>query len=331
MSLDFRPYRDADFDAVIALWQACDILRPHHDPAREVASVRDATNAELILAFEGERLVGSVQVGHDGHRAWMYRLAVDPASRRRGCGRALVARAEDWALARRMPKLMLMIRDGNEEVARFYGRLGFEAEPRMIMSKTFAADAKPHAESELPVVITYLEMTEQPSRPTVPMPAGLKLALLRVERPSIAFYRFLYDQVGAPWFWYERKQMPDEALGEIIADPKVDLYVPYVAGAPAGYVEIDRRPAPDVSLAYFGLMPGYFGVGLGWYLLNWAIDAAWTATPRRLIVDTCTLDHPRALQTYQQAGFRAYRQERRSILDPRLSGRTPSHFEPRLP
>ena len=331
MNLVFRFYRDEDFDAVVALWRSCDLLRPHHDPAREIAFVKGAPNAELLLAFEGERLAGSIQLGHDGHRAWMYRLAVEPGLRGRGFGRALVTRAEDWALARRMPKLMFMIRDGNETVARFYRQLGFEEEPRMVMSKTFAVDARPHAESEIPVVITFLEMTEQPTRPTVPMPAGLKLALLRVEQPSVAFYRFLYDQVGAPWFWYERKQMTDEALGAIIASPEVELYVPYVAGAPAGYVEIDRRPAPDVSLAYFGLMPGFFGLGLGWYLLNWAIDAAWTGAPRRLIVDTCTLDHPRALQTYQQAGFQAYRQERRSILDPRLTGRTPSQFEPRLP
>jgi GNAT superfamily N-acetyltransferase len=331
MSFVLRAYRNEDFDAVIALWRTSDILRPHHDPAREVAFIRDAANGELILAFEGERLAGSIQVGHDGHRAWIYRLAVDPSRRGRGCGRGLVARAEDWALARRMPKLMLLIRDANEAAARFYGRLGFAQEPRMVMSKTIAAAAKPHPECEIPVVITYLEMTAQPSRPTVPIPAGLKLALLRVEHPSIAFYRFLYHQVGAAWFWYERKQMTDEALAEIIASPKVELYVPYVAGAPAGYVEIDRRPTPDASIGYFGLMPGYFGLGLGWYLLNWAIDAAWTGAPRRLIVDTCTLDHPRALQAYQQAGFRAYRQERRSILDPRLAGETPSHFEPRLP
>ena len=99
MSFAFRTYRDEDFDAVIALWRAGDLLRPHHDPAREIAFVRDATNAELILAFDDGRLAGSIQVGHDGHRAWMYRLAVDPGFRRRGCGRALVARAEDWALA----------------------------------------------------------------------------------------------------------------------------------------------------------------------------------------------------------------------------------------
>jgi ribosomal protein S18 acetylase RimI-like enzyme len=331
MTLAFRACREEDVASVIALWKACDILRPHHDPQREVAFLREASNAELFLALLDERLVGSVMVGHDGHRAWMYRVAVDPGFRGRGYGRALAGRAESWAIARRLPKLMLLIRDGNEKTMSFYEHLGYRQEPRLVMSKSFDATAKPAAETNLDVVITYLEMTERPTRPSVPAPAGEKLALLRVEQPSVAFYRFLYEQVGDPLFWYERKQLSDTELNTILDDPKVELYVPYVAGAPAGYVEIDRRSGTDVSLNYFGLMPGYIGRGLGWYLLNWAIDSAWSSGPERLIVDTCTLDHARALQTYQRAGFRPYRQLRKSIVDPRLTGRTPMHFEPRLP
>ncbi len=331
MTLAIRAYRDEDYASVLALWNACGALKPHHDPMRELPFVREATNAELFLAFADERLAGSVLVGHDGHRAWMYRLAVDPAQRGRGHGRALVAQAEAWALARRLPKLMLLIRDGNEGVASFYERLGYGREPRLVMSKSFEATDKPGDSANIEVVITYLEMTTPPQRPSLPAPAGVKLALLRLEQPSVAFYRFLYDQVGDPWFWYERKHLEDAKLKTILDDPKVEIYVPYVAGAPAGYVEIDRRPAPDVDLAYFGLMPGYIGMGLGWYLLNWAIDEAWSSRPQRITVDTCTLDHARALHTYQRAGFRPYRQERRSILDPRLTGKTPMHYEPRLP
>ena len=109
MTLILRGYRDEDFAAVVDLWTACHLLKPHHDPRREVAFVHGATNAELFLAFEGERLAGSIQVGHDGHRAWMYRLGVAEDLRRRGIGRALVARAESWALARGLPKLMLAV------------------------------------------------------------------------------------------------------------------------------------------------------------------------------------------------------------------------------
>ena len=326
-----RAYREDDAESVLALWMACGLLKPHHRPQRELSFVHTATNAELFLAFDGDRLAGTVQVGHDGHRAWMYRLGVEPSMRERGIGRALVAHAESWALARGLPKLMLLVREGNEVATEFYERFAYAREPRLVMSKSFRPEDRPGTNAMIDVVITYLEMTEAPTRPTVPMPSGLKLALFRAEAPNVAFYRFLYDQVGDPWFWYERKHWPDEKLAAVLADPKVELYVPYVAGAPGGYVEIDRRPAPDVNFAYFGLMPGYIGRGLGWYLLNWAIDAAWASGPRRITVDTCTLDHPKALQTYQRAGFKPYRQEHRQILDPRLTGKTPMRYEPLLP
>jgi ribosomal protein S18 acetylase RimI-like enzyme len=331
MTMQLRVYRDEDFDAVVALWNACEILKPHHEPRRELALVQQASNAELFLRMDGERLVGSVLVGHDGHRAWMYRVAVDPGRRGRGHGRTLVALAEDWALARGLPKLMLMIRGGNEAVAGFYENLGYRREPRLVLSKSFTPDASPTANAHIDVVVTYLEMIEAPGRPSVPPPAGVNLALLRVGEPSVAFYRFLYAQVGDPWIWWERKLMDDAKLEAIIRDPNVELYVPYVGGSPAGYVEIDRRAAPEANLAYIGLIPRYIGVGLGWYLLNWALDVAWTGGTRRVTVDTCTLDHPRALQNYQRAGFQPYGQERKSIIDPRLAGRTPMQFEPRLP
>ncbi len=331
MSLIIRACRDEDVAAVIELWKSCELLRAHHDPAREIAFLRDVHNGELFLAFDGERLAGSVMVGHDGHRAWMYRVAVDPQNRGRGNGRALVAQAEAWAVARRLPKLMLLIREDNDKVASFYGHLGYGTEERRVMSKSFAPEQLAAADTNLDVVITYLEMTARPTRPTVPAPGGEKLALLRVERPSVAYYRYLYERVGDPIFWYERKLLSDAELKAILDDPKVELYVPYVGGEPAGYVEIDRRPAPDVSLNYFGLMPEFTGRGIGWYFVNWAIDMAWESNPQRLIVDTCTLDHAKALQTYQRAGFRPYKQLRKSIVDPRLSGLVPVHYEPRLP
>jgi len=157
------------------------------------------------------------------------------------------------------------------------------------------------------------------------------LALLRAENPPVAFYRYLYDNVGEPWFWIDRRKLDDEALAAILADPLVELYVLYVGGVPAGYVELDRRPEPDINLAYFGLMPELTGRGLGPWLLNWAVDAAWQHRPRRLTVDTCTLDHPKALAVYQRAGFVPYRQERKTIDDPRRIGLIRPQFEPRRP
>lgn len=74
-------------------------------------------------------------VGHDGHRGWLYYLAVDPARQRRGVGRALVAAAEDWLATRGVPKVHLMVRESNAAVAAFYRRLGYDPMPRLNMQK----------------------------------------------------------------------------------------------------------------------------------------------------------------------------------------------------
>jgi len=173
-----------------------------------------------------------------------------------------------------------------------------------------------------------MEMTAPPTRPPLAPPPA-KLALLRVDNPPVAYYRYLYDGVGEPWFWIDRRRLDDGTLAAIIQDPKVELYVLHVGGVPAGMVELDRRPAPDINIAYFGLMPGFIGRGLGPYLLGWAVDTAWRYQPRRLTVDSCTLDHPKALSLYQRAGFVPYEQEHKVIDDPRLFGLIPWHRQPR--
>lgn len=181
----------------------------------------------------------------------------------------------------------------------------------------------PPAESPCPLetVVTYLEMRERPPRPPSPPPAGLKAALIRAEEPTVAFYRFLYDTVGAPWTWVERRLMDDEALAAAVRAEGVEVYVLHAAGVPAGYGEVDRRAAPGaVDLAYFGLMPEFIGRGLGRWFVEAMVDIAWSSGPRRVRVHTCDLDHPRALRNYQRAGFVAYNQAVEAVPDPRLAG-----------
>ena len=328
--VNIRRYRDADFAAVVALWDACGLTVPYNDPARDIPFLRDSPNAQLFVADEDGRLVGTIMLGHDGHRGWLYRLAVASDCRGRGFGRALVGEAERWLAARGVAQVNLMIRGGNAAVRDVYARLGYAVEPRIVMSRWLDESRRPADDGGIDVVIAYLEMTAPPTRPTVPAPPA-KLALLRAENPPVAFYRYLYDNVGEPWFWIDRRKLDDAALAAILADPLVELYVLYVGGVPAGYVELDRRTEPDINLAYCGLIPEFTGRGLGPWLLNWAVDAAWRHRPRRLTVDTCTLDHPKALAVYQRAGFVPYRQERKTIDDPRRTGLIRPHFEPRRP
>jgi GNAT superfamily N-acetyltransferase len=180
----------------------------------------------------------------------------------------------------------------------------------------------PLPDGNIQLTITFLEMAEPPSRPALHPPHRLKLALMRAERPTISFYRYLYDTVGGPWYWWERRQYSDKRLAAAIHDDRVEVYVLYVGGVPAGYAELDRRQGPEViDLAYFGLIPEYIGMGLGPYLLDWAIRHAWSYGPQRVTVNTCTLDHPKALPMYQRAGFRPLRQVTRVIEDP--AGRNP--------
>ncbi len=161
--------------------------------------------------------------------------------------------------------------------------------------------------------VTYLEMHERSTRPTVPAPTG-KLAILRAEDPTVSFYRYLYDTVGEPWNWTDRRVIGGDELGAIITDPKVESYVLYAGGVPAGFAELDRRVEGEVELAFFGLLPDFTGRGLGRYFLDWAIHAAWESEPKRVWVHTCDLDDPRALSVYQRAGFAAYQRRVEKVV-----------------
>lgn len=172
---------------------------------------------------------------------------------------------------------------------------------------------------KIQVIITYLEMLAKP-QPSARIARGENAFISRVLQPTVSFYRFLYNTVGQPWLWYERRQMSDEALREIIQPPQTEIYVLYDGGAPAGYAELDLRQMPEIELAYFGLMPECIGKGLGAFLIDEVIARVWSRSPRRFWLHTCTLDHPRALAFYQRAGFVPYAQETKIIDDPRALG-----------
>lgn len=184
---------------------------------------------------------------------------------------------------------------------------------------------------KLRTIVTYLEMAEAPRPRHRPSPFD-RMALLRAEGCTVSFYRYLYDTVGEPWLWHARRRLTDEALRAVIQDPKVEVFVPYVGGVPAGYVELDRRKAGQVDIAYLGLIPEFIGHKLGPWLLDWAVEAAWSgAGVTKLAVNTCTFDHPKALLMYQRAGFVPVRQEEKLEDDPRLEGVLPLDAAPHIP
>ena len=136
----FRDYDEGDFDAVVALWEACNLTRPWNPPSRDIALLCESRHGTLLLAEEAGEVVGSVMVGHDGHRGWMYYLAVSPARQRGGLGKALVTEAEKWLAARGVRKVQLMVRPENTAVLRFYEAIGYGEEPIRLMTRWLKKD-----------------------------------------------------------------------------------------------------------------------------------------------------------------------------------------------
>jgi GNAT superfamily N-acetyltransferase len=179
---------------------------------------------------------------------------------------------------------------------------------------------------KLKLVTTTMEM-RVPQHRAAALPLGTKIALLRAESPTVSFYRYLYDTVGAPAFWCERRRLGDAAIGALIADPEIEIYVLYGGGVPAGFAELDLRRPDEIELAHFGLVPEFVGRGLADYLLGWVVDDAWRRAPERLWLRATNFDHPTILAAYQKAGFLAVKQETRQIDDPRATGVLPKHIE----
>jgi GNAT superfamily N-acetyltransferase len=158
------------------------------------------------------------------------------------------------------------------------------------------------------VVRTYLEMRspDELRAASVETPAP---HIERLERCSVSFFRFLYQEVGRAYRWTDRLTWSDETIREHLDTPGVSIWLLSWEDAPAGYFELREHPDRSVEIAYFGLLPDFIGRGWGKYLLTRAVESAWQLGPSRVWLHTCTLDHPAALPNYVKRGFKPVRQE----------------------
>lgn len=127
-----------DVEAAIDLWRRCSLTRPWNDPNVDMEMAFAASNATVLAGRDRAALAATVMVGFDGHRGWVYYLAVHPDHRRRGYGRSMMAAAEAWLRERGAPKLQLMVREENAGAAGFYARLGFERQATTVLGKWLA-------------------------------------------------------------------------------------------------------------------------------------------------------------------------------------------------
>lgn len=139
---DFRPMREEETEAVVALWRACDLTRPWNDPHHDIRRAIEGPASDILIAEDGEEIAATVMIGHEGHRAWVYYLAVSPGHRRKGLGALAMAAAEEWARARDMPKMHLMVRRENTSVGAFYDSLGYHEDDITTLVKWLDKDAE---------------------------------------------------------------------------------------------------------------------------------------------------------------------------------------------
>ena len=134
--LKIRSAIPEDEQTLIALWRACDLVAIYNDPAADFRFAKAGACSDVLVGEDQTgQIKGSVMVGHDGHRGWLYYVASDPGSRGRGFGRQMVQAAEEWLRQRGVVKAQVLVRETNTRVVSFYEHLGFEVAPRTVMSK----------------------------------------------------------------------------------------------------------------------------------------------------------------------------------------------------
>jgi ribosomal protein S18 acetylase RimI-like enzyme len=134
-ALAVAPIADEDVATVAALWVRCDLTRPWNDAASDIAFARKGPNSAVLVGRDGGAIAATVMVGHDGHRGWVYYVAVDPDHRGRGHGRAIMNAAEDWLRDAGIAKVQLMVRADNTQVQAFYESIDYGQQARVIYAK----------------------------------------------------------------------------------------------------------------------------------------------------------------------------------------------------
>ncbi len=146
MRLKIRSAEPDDELGAVELWRRCDLVASYNDPGADFRFAQAAACSDVLVGEdETGRIIGSVMVGHDGHRGWLYYVAADPWVRGVGVGRQMVEAGEAWLRQRGVVKVQLLVRETNTKVVSFYEHLGFEVTPRTVMAKwlTGAPETEP--------------------------------------------------------------------------------------------------------------------------------------------------------------------------------------------
>ena len=122
-------------DQAVELWERTGLTRPWNDPQADACKALAGTDSTILGLVHGQRLIATAMAGDDGHRGWLYYVAVDPGSQGQGCGQRIVEAAAQWLRTRGTVKVQLMVRTGNDAVTQFYEKLGYERQEVSVLGK----------------------------------------------------------------------------------------------------------------------------------------------------------------------------------------------------
>ncbi len=138
--LTVRCFQASDEEAVVMLWERCNLTSASNDPHKDIARKLNAQPELFLVALNGEQIVGSVMAGYEGHRGWINYLAVAPQFQAKGIGRRLMHEAESRLLALGCPKINLQVRSSNKNVIEFYRHIDFLQDDVVSFGKRLISD-----------------------------------------------------------------------------------------------------------------------------------------------------------------------------------------------
>jgi ribosomal protein S18 acetylase RimI-like enzyme len=135
-----REYNETDENAVVTLWERCGLFVPWNDPHRDIARKLKVDRELFLVGVLDGSIIASVMGGYDGHRGWIYYVAVDPDSQLLGYGRKIIEELERRLIAKGCPKINLQVRAHNRKVIAFYESLGYKESDLISMGKRLEND-----------------------------------------------------------------------------------------------------------------------------------------------------------------------------------------------
>ena len=138
--MKIRNFRNTDEEEVIQLWKNCGLVVPWNDPKSDIKRKLKENSEEIFVGQIREHIVASAIVGYDGHRGWVYYLAIHPKYQRKGLGGQIMQFAEKHLLKLGCPKINIMVRKTNLDIISFYKALGYKLENVVTLGKRLIPD-----------------------------------------------------------------------------------------------------------------------------------------------------------------------------------------------